>query len=164
MQQACWHLVFDSFRLFKGDRFVLLYGNRTLALALAGADREGAPPNHDQSMKAIFCLPAHPSYFGDEYTQDEIDTAIKEYDRRHNGLLSKGMPDLKVKVEFLLLREPGRSVGVRFDSSGLGDGQDVAAAIKEHGIDQYRRTSLHDLQTHVGNLKNLLETKRLGYW
>ena len=115
-------------------------------------------------MKAVFCLPAHPSYFGDEYTQDEIEDAIKEYDRRHNGLLSKGMPDLKVKEEFLLLREPGRSVTVIFDSSLPDDERSVPAGIKEHGVDQYRRTSLHNLQTHVGNIKNLLETKRLGYW
>ncbi len=38
LQPACWHLVFDSFRLFNGNRFVLLYGHRGLALALAGTE------------------------------------------------------------------------------------------------------------------------------
>lgn len=33
------------------------------------------------AMKAIFCLPAHPSYFDDEYTQAEIYRAIADYDR-----------------------------------------------------------------------------------
>jgi hypothetical protein len=115
-------------------------------------------------MKASFCIPAHPSYFEDGYTQEEIDEAIAEYDRRHNGLLSQGMPDLKVKEEFLLLREPGRSVTVIFDSSGYGDGENVPEERKRQGLDQYRRNSLHDLQIHVANLKDLLESKRRGFW
>ena len=115
-------------------------------------------------MKAIFCLPAHPSYFDDEYTQEEIDQAIAEHDRSHGGLISNGRLSQPVKVEFLLLREPGRSVTVVFDSSGFGAGQLDPNHAKEHGINQYRQTSLHDLQAHVGNLKNLLETKRQGFW
>ena len=44
---------------------------------------------------------------------------LPEYDRRHTGILSKGRPDQPVKIKFLLLREPGRSVTVIFDSSGV---------------------------------------------
>ncbi len=115
------------------------------------------------SMKAVLCLPAHPSYFDDQYTQDEIDAAIKEYDRRHGGLITSGRPHLPVKMEFLLLREAGRSITVIFDSSGFGDDRSVPEAHKQHGMEQYRQTSLHELQTHIANIKNLLETKRLGY-
>ena len=50
-------------------------------------------------MKAIFYLPAHPSYFGDEYTLDEIDEAIRLYDQQTGGFISKGNDRPKVRQE-----------------------------------------------------------------
>ena len=108
-------------------------------------------------MKAIFCLPAHPSYFDDEYSQEEIEEAIKLYDKQSGGMISAGNPRPKVEQEFRLLREPGKDVTVIFYSSGYGDSKEVPEHTKQHGIDQYRRTSHDDLQTHVHNIKELLK-------
>ena len=58
-------------------------------------------------MKVIFYLPAHPSYFDDEYTQEEIESVLKMFQ-----VLS---PPYKIgigeiPVEFVFLREPNKSV------------------------------------------------------
>ncbi|HEV2393731.1 MAG TPA: hypothetical protein VG146_15365 [Verrucomicrobiae bacterium] len=111
-------------------------------------------------MKAIFCLPAHPSYFEGHYTQEEIDQAIQDYDRLVGGIIFKGYSEPKVRQEFLLLREPGKTVTVIFDSAGYGEGKQVSGDTKARGISQYRETSYRDLQTHVQNLKNTLEANR----
>jgi hypothetical protein len=111
-------------------------------------------------MKAIFYLPAHPSYFNDEYTQAEIDSAIASYDQQTGGFISKGNSRPKVKQEVVLLREPGKSVTVLFDSSGYAEGRQVAEDQKQRGFDQYRLTSAHDLKTHVHNIKEMLKYLR----
>jgi len=117
-------------------------------------------------VKAVFCLPAHPSYFDpkDNFSQEEIERAIQIYDERHNGIISKGRPDLKVKREYLLLREPGKSIQVIFSSAGIGDGREVSAIDKRIGLEQYSRTSNQELQTHVHNIKEYLKMLRLGYF
>jgi len=51
-------------------------------------------------MNAIFYLPAHPSYFDDEYTQEEIERAIVVLDRRNGGTILKGNQRTKVKWGF----------------------------------------------------------------
>lgn len=84
-------------------------------------------------MKAIFYLPAHPSYFHDEYTQEEINEAIKLYEQQTNGFISKGNDRPKVRQEVLLLHEPGKRVCLAFDSSGYGDGKEVSTVIKDTG-------------------------------
>ena len=108
-------------------------------------------------MKAIFYLPAHPAYFRDEYTQAEIDKAIEDYDRSCGGIIFTGNSTPKVKEEFVLLRAPGKSVTVVFDSSGFGDGKAVADYQREHAFDQYRGTSGHALRTHVHNIQEFLK-------
>lgn len=111
-------------------------------------------------MKAIFYLPAHPSYFGNEYTQEEIDEALKMYDQQTGGFISKGNDRPKVRQEVLLLRQPGKRVALVFDSSGYGDGKQVPEAIKDHGVEQYRSVTVQDLQTHVHNITELLKYLR----
>jgi hypothetical protein len=113
-----------------------------------------------QQMKATFYLPAHPSYFGGDYTQEEIDAALALYDEQTGGFISKGNPRPKVKQEVILLRDAGKYVSFLFDSTGYGEGKQVADFIKEHGFDQYRATSNHDLQTHVSNIKETLKYLR----
>lgn len=107
-------------------------------------------------MKAVFYLPAHPSYFDDEYTQEEIDKALADYDRACGGLISKGNSVLPVKKEVFLLREPGKDPTVVFNSEGYDE------VHKEYGIDQYRGTSDKELRTHINNIKTYLKANRDG--
>jgi|KBSSwiStaDraftv2_1062776.scaffolds.fasta_scaffold5050404_1 hypothetical protein len=51
-------------------------------------------------MNAIFYLPAHPSYFDDEYTQEEIERSIVVLDRRNGCTILKGNQRTKVKWGF----------------------------------------------------------------
>ena len=111
-------------------------------------------------MRAIFCLPAHPSYFDDDYSQAEIDRAIERYDKETGGMISRGNPHPKIRHEFLLLREPGKAIAVIFHSEGFGDGKRVPEYAKDHAVAQYRSTSSKDLETHVNNIKNLLKYLR----
>lgn len=114
-------------------------------------------------MKATFFLPAHPSYFDPslKVTQQEIDRVYEIYDERHNGVISKGR-DLKVKHEFVLLREPGKSVQVVFDSAGIGDGREVSETDKRIGLEQFRRTSNKELEIHVHNISEYVKVLRRG--
>jgi hypothetical protein len=116
-------------------------------------------------MKAIFCMPAHPSYFdpAENYTQEEIEAALRRLDAMMGGRLFKGMTDLKVPQEFRFLRVPGQPIQVIFDSAGYGDGKPYDQASKDRGVEQYRGTSHDDLQTHIGNLKECLKMVRQGY-
>jgi hypothetical protein len=113
-------------------------------------------------LKAIFCLPAHPSYFApaQNYTQEEVDSAIHQYDKFTGGIISRGRPDLKVPVEFQLLREPGKVVQVIFNSAGLGDGKAIPGIVKDLSLEQYRTASFEELQIHVNNIKEYLRMGR----
>lgn len=64
-----------------------------------------------------FFLPAHPSYFEHRYSQEQIDTAIDTY-----RLVSRRFRDSDSPFDcrYVFLREPGKSVAVRFDSFELG--------------------------------------------
>jgi hypothetical protein len=105
-------------------------------------------------MKATFYFPAHPAYFDDKYTQEEIDRAIRILDKiQFGGAILKGTWQKPFEHKFVLLRKPGKSVTVVVDSTGHGD---------ERGIDQYRRSSNHDLGIYVHNLKDILNGIRLG--
>jgi hypothetical protein len=114
-------------------------------------------------MKATFFLPAHPSYFDPalNVTQEEIDRVYQIYDERHSGIISKGR-DVKVRHEFVLLREPGKSIQVVFDSAGLGDGRTISEIDKQIGLEQFRRTSNKELQTHVHNITEYVKMLRRG--
>src|SRR5256885_2072170 len=91
------------------------------------------------TIKAIFCVPAHPAYFdpAENYTQDEIEAALRRLDGM-GGRLFKGMTDLKVPEEFRFLRVPGQPIQVIFDSAGYGDGKAYDQASKDRGVKQYR--------------------------
>jgi len=52
--------------------------------------------------EAIFYLPAHPSYFDGEYTQQQIDAAIALYDRLSGGMIQHGQSRANAQHRFLL--------------------------------------------------------------
>ncbi len=108
-------------------------------------------------MKATFYLPAHPSYFDDvDYTQEQIEAALVRYDRFMGGKLFKGDADMIVKHEYVLLREPGKSIQVIFDSAGMGDDKATGMA-KDHAVAQFLRTSNGTLTRHVQNIREHLK-------
>jgi hypothetical protein len=106
-------------------------------------------------MKATFYLPAHPSYFDDEYSQEEVERAIRVLDKvQLNGAILNHSWLKPFDHEFVLLREPGKSVTVVFDSAGYaGDGR---------GVEQYRRSANHDLGIYVHNLMDIMKGIRNG--
>src|SRR3954471_11332015 len=70
-------------------------------------------------MKATYFLPAHPSYFGDEYTQEEIEAAYTVYNQQMCGIIFKGTDNPLLVQEFKLLREPGQKVEVIVEDVGF---------------------------------------------
>jgi hypothetical protein len=98
-------------------------------------------------MKAIFYLPAHPSYFDFQYTQQEVDAAIQMF-----KMLSPPYKIGEVPVEFVFLDEPGKSVTMVFDSGGMNG--------PDRWIDNFRHIARDDLPNHVKLIKDLLEAAR----
>lgn len=111
-------------------------------------------------MKAILYFPAHPSYFGDRFTQAEIDNGIKLLDERYGGIIMNGHPNRKVPMEYRLLREPGKEVMVVFDATGFGGGRLVSEENQHHATEQFLRTELQDLKNLVGTLASMMERLR----
>ena|SRR5882762_8315608 len=97
-----------------------------------------------------FFLPAHPSYFGQRYTQEQIDNAIGSY-----RLLSEAFPDGEAPFhcQYVFLREPGKSVTVRFESSELGTAPHVPKQLR---LDQARKILDEELNRIISNLETLM--------
>jgi hypothetical protein len=117
-------------------------------------------------VKVILHLPAHPSYFDGEYTQEEIDKALADYDALASRMISKGRLG-PVSYEFMLHREPGKPVGVaEIDSAGFYAQvkqyyeQDVPEAYKQKAIEGLRRQAAEECQTMIGNIKEFLKVNR----
>jgi hypothetical protein len=113
-------------------------------------------------MKVTFCLPAHPWYFDDEFTQKDIDRALQDMDRQASGIIFKGVrSDPEVKWEFILLREPEKSITVVLDNS-LTRGQpgEIPNERGEQSADQYRLISNQNLISYVETLKAILRRNR----
>ncbi len=110
-------------------------------------------------MTATLFLPAHPSYFEEaEYSQAEIERAIEHLDRRRSGRIFGGGTSAKWRIEYRLVREPGKEEGknltVIMDSTGHPDRGD------ERPIEQFRRTMLANLQADITTLKSMLHRLR----
>jgi hypothetical protein len=127
----------------------------------AGVDGEvlGA---HFNGMRATYFLPAHASYFDGEYSQEEIETAIKRLDIVIGGRIFKGDASRPMKEEFVLLREPGKAVMVMFDFAGNERFDSLAAPLRDDTVNQYRHTSENALKSHLQSIKTFLEAGRDG--
>jgi len=111
-------------------------------------------------MKVTFYLPAHPSYFDNEYTRQEIDEALALYDHQTGGLISKGIAQGNVRREVVQLREPGKEVTFAFDSAGYGDGVTVLPGAKDLAVAQVRFVERYNLKAHVEGITVALKFNR----
>lgn len=116
-------------------------------------------------MKATIFLPAHPSYFDQEYTQEEIDSAIAEYDRIQDGVISKGWisrawPENPMRVKYVLLRKPGKAVTAILQVGKKPAIPREAKAEWDKWIDRSREQLMGDLRLKRLLLKKYLRTKR----
>jgi hypothetical protein len=116
-------------------------------------------------MKATFFLPAHPSYFDEEYTQEEIDRAIKIYDRYLGGIILATWRKPPFEKQFVLLRAPGKSVTVLFETTGYkGDArgieQYICPIVYCEGWQCLWRVALQNSSAVVNLVKKLLITYR----
>lgn len=108
-------------------------------------------------MKAIFFLPAHPSYWPNaDYSQDEIDRAIADYTAMTGGAAFQS-GDGPVAREYKFLREPGKQVTVLFDSEGSG------RPLHEYEVEQYRKGAASELQGLVADITAKIEANRGNY-
>lgn len=65
-------------------------------------------------MKVTYYLPAHPSYFHENYTQDEVERAIEMF-----RFLFKPGKLGEIPESFVFLTKPGKSVAAVFESSDM---------------------------------------------
>ena len=63
-------------------------------------------------MKATFFLPAHPSYFNNEFTQAEIDAGFADLEREYSSIIAHGYPRARALETFAPLRTTGKAVVV----------------------------------------------------
>jgi hypothetical protein len=112
-----------------------------------------------------YFLPAHPSYFSDKYTQDEIEKGIQHIDRLHSGDIFKGRA-LTIKTggeykeEFVLLREPGKKVCAVVQSTAQCSS--MLEDDKNHIIRLARRSADDELKSIINMLESILERNHGG--
>ena len=100
-------------------------------------------------MKAIFYLPAHPSYFDFECTQEQIERAVGLLKRMTGGAVSGSNRFTKADQEYVLLRQPGKSVTVVVESSVRG--------CDDRGVELYLEASIELHQITVATLTKVLQ-------
>jgi hypothetical protein len=102
-------------------------------------------------VNMTFFLPAHPSYFQRRYTQEQIDNAIRSYRLLSDRFCEGGSP---FDCRYVFLREPGKSVSVRFDSSELGASPHFPKQLR---LDKARKILGDELNRMVANLEALMD-------
>jgi hypothetical protein len=111
-------------------------------------------------MKATYFLPAHPSYFGDEYTQEEIEAAYTVYNQQMRGIIFKGTDNPLLVQEFKLLREPGNNPQVIVENVGL-PGVELPKPEKQLLREHAKTLSERWLRLHIEYLGYALKRNRL---
>lgn len=108
-------------------------------------------------MKLTSLIPAHPSYYGNLYTQEQIDAVIADYDASLNFVISKGHTDSTVPRYFQLVRVPGQTIWVIFDSKdGLAE-KDYSDEGKRKVIDCTLDAETRDLNDMIKRITELLK-------
>ena len=105
---------------------------------------ESVPGVLNRKMKATFYLPGHPSYFDGQYSQEEVDAAIVTL-KRFYLLHDVG----EVPIEFVFLKEPGKSVAMKLDSSD-----------PDFSVEAFREMTQDIIPRRVSFLNSLLRTQR----
>jgi hypothetical protein len=106
-------------------------------------------------MKITFYVPAHPSYFGNKYTQAEIDQAFRDYNAFFGGQWLK--EEHKVRHEYQLLREPGQKPRAVFNE----ENETVPQEIRDYEIPKYMEQAHKDLEIHIHNVQEFLKNNQM---
>ncbi len=105
-------------------------------------------------MKTIFFIPAHPVYFGQQYSQEQVDGAIKLYNSTFGDKAFEWDYRRGATKEYVFLRKPGAEAHVSFSSVDL----EIPDRLnKDSVIEQHRETSAKELQRHIENINEYLK-------
>jgi len=104
-----------------------------------------------EMIEVTFFLPAHPSYFGEEWNQEEIDAAIAEYAKSSGGSLPAAKQD-----RFIFVREPGKFTGPSYST------QELSQKIRndKSKMEQFDGFQTKGFIIHVNNIKQFLQSNR----
>lgn len=104
-------------------------------------------------MKVTYYLPAHASYFkGNTYTQEEVDQAVSLF----QFLIKPGKLG-EIPEAFVFLKQPGKSVAPKFDSTEM---KSPDTATEERWLKHTMEFAWSQLNRHVQQITEFLEDGR----
>ena len=109
----------------------------------------------NRDVKATLFFPAHPAYFDDEYTQEEIDKATEQM--KELGYFPELQPHKGVLKEIVFLREPGAVPTHKFDSADFAVSPGPA---RDAEINRFNKLAAEALQSRINTLKVFMQINR----
>lgn len=106
-------------------------------------------------MKATFFLPAHPSYFQSDCSQENVDDALFKHQFISGFWFTGKRIQALFEREYVLLTEPERRIEVTFDSTNLippGGGPPVSEAVPRG----YSQLADLEFDGHLTNIRGFI--------